>query len=331
MEITSPLDEATINRARTIVRGTFKADTNDVGIRVNGAIAEIFGDEWVANGVPLSVGQNRIEAVITGPGGNTATDEITVNTENAAQAVTLSANVISGLSPLEVYFSVDTAMPYPIASYQMDFEGDNGVVDYSGATFEDISHTYTAEGFYYPTVKVTDSEGNSHSDTVAKTGDPIKGAVVVAVWNECTPSISGSDCWVGDVKEDLTDEEGKWMLRGPKGDSLIGMILSFIPFVSYTESPTFIVFKPGYCPYPRGSWSIKACESMYVTDSYCDIIGCGDTVGLPKLTEREDRRRASMVGPIYGSDTKEKEKELLEKQKEFMRLLEEEDKYLWPE
>jgi PKD repeat protein len=48
----------------------------------------------------------------------------------------------------------------------MDFEGD-GVLDYTGATFENISHTYATEGIFYPTVTVTDNQGNSYSDTIA--------------------------------------------------------------------------------------------------------------------------------------------------------------------
>jgi hypothetical protein len=39
----------------------------------------------------------------------------------------------------------------------------------SWTAFEDVSHTYTAEGVYYPTVTVTDSEGNTYSDTIAIT------------------------------------------------------------------------------------------------------------------------------------------------------------------
>jgi hypothetical protein len=151
-----------------MVRGTFKADNNDVGIRVNGAIAEISGEEWVANGVRLSVGQNTLEAVITEPKGNTSNHTITVHTESTEQAVRLSANTVSGIPPLDVYFSVDTDTPNPITQYQMDFEGD-GSADYTGAEFEDISHTYTAEGVYFPTVTVTDGEGNAYSDTIAVT------------------------------------------------------------------------------------------------------------------------------------------------------------------
>ena len=50
----------------------------------------------------------------------------------------------------------------------MDFEGD-GVIDYTGINFEDISHAYTTEGIYYPTLTVTDIQGNTYSDTIAIT------------------------------------------------------------------------------------------------------------------------------------------------------------------
>ena len=77
----------------------------------------------------------------------------------------LSANNTSGIAPLQVYFSVTTTNITPV-SYQMDFEG-NGVVDYTGTTFEDINHTYTTEGIYYPKITVIDNFGNAYSDSIA--------------------------------------------------------------------------------------------------------------------------------------------------------------------
>jgi hypothetical protein len=50
----------------------------------------------------------------------------------------------------------------------MDFEGD-GVVDYTGMTFENVSHTYAREGTFFPTVTGTDDQGNIYSDTIAIT------------------------------------------------------------------------------------------------------------------------------------------------------------------
>ena len=50
----------------------------------------------------------------------------------------------------------------------MDFEGD-GVIDYTGTTFENISHTYASEGIFYPVITVTDNLGNAYSNTAAIT------------------------------------------------------------------------------------------------------------------------------------------------------------------
>jgi hypothetical protein len=80
--------------------------------------------------------------------------------------VILRANIESGLAPLTTYFTVSTEMPNSAASYQIDYEGD-GTVDYTGATFEYISHIYATEGIQYPTISVTDDQNNIYSDTIA--------------------------------------------------------------------------------------------------------------------------------------------------------------------
>ncbi|MCL5421312.1 MAG: PKD domain-containing protein [Nitrospirae bacterium] len=167
IKITSPTDGETINKAKIIVKGIFKSDIRDIGITVNGMIAEIRGNEWIVNDVPLAVGTNAITVTIKDSSGNSASSAITINTTDITQPVTLSANITSGISPLTVFFSTLTSTFTPIL-YQMDFEGD-GVIDYTGQTFESISHTYTTEGIFYPTITVTDDQGNTYSDTIAIT------------------------------------------------------------------------------------------------------------------------------------------------------------------
>lgn len=165
--ITSPIDGETINKAKTIVKGTFQSDTTDIGITVNGILADISGNNWIANNVPLAIGSNAITATIKDSEGNTESTTITINTAETDQQVELSANITSGIAPLSVFFSASTSTFSPV-SYQMDFEGD-GIIDYTGTTFEDISHTYTSEGIFYPTITVTDEQGNTYSDTIAIT------------------------------------------------------------------------------------------------------------------------------------------------------------------
>jgi YVTN family beta-propeller protein len=166
VKIVSPSDGETINKARMIVKGTFKSDTKDVGITVNGIIAETEGNEWVANDVPLIIGTNTITATIKDNSGNAANASVTINTTDTSQPVELSPNITSGIAPLQVFFSVSTS--FSPVSYQMDFEGD-GIIDYTGTTFEDITYTYTSEGIFYPTLTVTDDQGNAYSDTIAIT------------------------------------------------------------------------------------------------------------------------------------------------------------------
>jgi PKD repeat protein len=164
--ITSPTDGETINRAKIIVKGTINSSTKDVGITVNGIIAETTGDSWIANNIPLSIGSNTITVIATDSFGNTVSKAITVNTNDTTQFVELSANIISGIPPLQVYFSVSTS--FTPVSYQMDFDGD-GVIDYNGATFDSIRYTYTSEGIFSPKVTVTDDQGNLYSDAIAIT------------------------------------------------------------------------------------------------------------------------------------------------------------------
>lgn len=166
IKIISPSDGETINKAKVMVKGTFKSDTRDIGITVNGIIAEIKGNEWVANNVSLIIGTNTITATIKDNSDNSANASINITTTDTSQPLELSANITSGIAPLQVFFSVSTS--FSPVSYQMDFEG-NGIVDYTGTTFEDISFTYNTEGVYYPTIMVTDDQGNTYSDTIAVT------------------------------------------------------------------------------------------------------------------------------------------------------------------
>lgn len=98
--IASPQSGATINKAKVMVKGTFKSGTQDIGITVNGIIADIKANEWIANDVPLAIGTNTITAIIKDSSGNSANASVTINTTDISQPVTLSANITSGIAPL---------------------------------------------------------------------------------------------------------------------------------------------------------------------------------------------------------------------------------------
>ncbi|HDL14952.1 MAG TPA: hypothetical protein ENH28_02160 [Euryarchaeota archaeon] len=139
--------------------------------QIGGIVATVmslsnYNGKFFVNHVPLQEGQNTITASAVDTEGDTATTSIDVNAVTTDPYVTLNANIESGIAPLETYFSVSTSIPNSVASYDFDYEGD-AVIDYTGATFDNISFTYNSEGIYYPTITVTDDQSNIYTDTIA--------------------------------------------------------------------------------------------------------------------------------------------------------------------
>ena len=168
IKIDYPLSGAMVNKPEVMVRGTITNLTgNETGVTVNGKVADVYGNQFVANNVSLVEGVNTITVTAKDTANNSATASVTVNAVTTGSYVKLSSNIESGIAPLTANFSASTSSFTP-ASYQMDYEGD-GVVDYTGTTFKNISHVYSAEGIFYPTITVTDNQGNTYSDAIAIT------------------------------------------------------------------------------------------------------------------------------------------------------------------
>ena len=167
LTIISPVTGGTINRPDVMVRGTVANTTgNETGVTVNGLIATVYNNEFVINHVPFAEGSNTIKVVGTDTAGKTSTTSITVNAVTISQHVTLRANIESGIAPLTTYFSLSTSIPNAVSTYQMDFKG-NGIIGYTGTTFDNISFAYDMEGIYFSTVTVTDEQSNTYTDTIA--------------------------------------------------------------------------------------------------------------------------------------------------------------------
>jgi hypothetical protein len=151
----------------------------------------------------------------------------------------------------------------------------------------------------------------------ADTREPIEGAVIVAVWHEATATISGASTRLKDIKETLTNKAGEWVIEGPKGKwgGAITAIYTFFTGTYYTRPPEFIVFKPGYCSWPAG-FGIDSCKGK-LKPTGNDKLADGETVELFRLIRREDRLK---VLPEAIGDNKA----MLRKEKQFMRLINEE-------
>jgi PKD repeat protein len=167
VRITSPQDGAVLNSSYMMVRGTVTASSADIGITANGYPADIHNGNWVVNGVPLAEGVNTITVIAKDANNNTLTKNITV-VKTQSDGVQLKANLTSGAPPLAVYFVARTSTQNQVQLYEMDFTG-TGSFTSIGQSFENVTYTYTAEGIYYPVLRVTDSGGNIFTNTIAIT------------------------------------------------------------------------------------------------------------------------------------------------------------------
>ena len=154
----------------------------------------------------------------------------------------------------------------------------------------------------------------------ADTQEPIEGAVVVVYWHEARrTSIGDLSSRPKDVKETLTDKNGGWSVTGPAGgENTISYYLALITGMYYTMEPEFIIFKPGYCCWPEG-FAIDACKGKLKSSGPGEIME-GKTLELPRLRRERDRRR-NIPGIAGGENA-------LEKQKELIRLINEERRKL---
>jgi len=154
----------------------------------------------------------------------------------------------------------------------------------------------------------------------ADTKQPIEGAVVVASWLEETTTPGATHTRLKDVKETLTNKKGEWMIEGLKGreGGNITAIFTLLTGTYYTRTPEFIVFKPGYCSWPAG-FTIDACRAK-IKPGGNDKVAEGENVELQKLTKREDRL-STLPSPVAGENA-------LKKQREFIRLINEEHRNL---
>lgn len=156
--ITAPADGAIVLTPIALVQGTIESSAPEVGVVVNGVLAQVSGLQFAAL-VPLVPGSNPITATATDTFGNIATATITVTgPEGVEPPLLLTASPPSGVAPLTVAFSALSLLPTPIATIELDLDG-NGTIDFRGVNLEGQAFTYSQPGLYLPTVTVTDAQG----------------------------------------------------------------------------------------------------------------------------------------------------------------------------
>jgi len=162
----------------------------------------------------------------------------------------------------------------------------------------------------------------------ADTKEPIEGAVVVVYWYQARMTAIGEEnLTLKDIKESLTDKNGQWTITGPKGRMHdLFPYFSTITGIHYTKEPEFIIFKPGYCSWPKG-FSIEVCKGKMKSEGPGEIME-GKILELPKLKNKEDRLTVLPSTLSSSSDDPQEEIRIQKKQLEFLRLINEERRNL---
>ncbi len=162
--VTSPLDGETISKPDVMVKGTIINSTgNETGVAINGIVATVYGNQFIANHVPLTEGSNTITVTATDTAGNTAMTSIIVNAVTTGNYIRLTSNIESGIAPLEVTMKIDGA--FTIENSSINVNGP-APVEWLSQGIEECEARMNAEGIYYFTASVIGPDAVVYQDTI---------------------------------------------------------------------------------------------------------------------------------------------------------------------
>jgi len=229
-------------RTSPIFKGTItNATGNETGVTVNGIVAMVYGNLFVANHIPLEEGENTITASATDTAGNTATSSITVSAEAIGLYIRITADEesgVSGVSPFETTLKVGGSFTFteePIITY----EGP-GVVEFlDNPEPNEYDVRIATPGIYYFTAEVTDDQSNTYSDTIAMVIlDLVQlDALLRAKWNNMKAALID-----GDIQRALSYHHGTFKERY---ESIYNLLQSEISSIAQQMKELEFIFAEG--------------------------------------------------------------------------------------
>lgn len=164
LSIDSPFDGATIYRPDATVTGTVtNAGGFETGVTVNGVVANVYGDQFMANHVPLQEGTDVITATGTNTHGGTSTASVTINAVTTGNYIRLTADTESGVAPLEATLRIEGTFSIGASSLSATGPVQPEILSSSADQYK---VKMAAEGTYYFTANVTGPDESLYQDTI---------------------------------------------------------------------------------------------------------------------------------------------------------------------
>ncbi len=138
-----------------------------MGVKVNGFVALVSRGKF-ATMLPLNfpTSTTEISATVTNSSGailGTHSIPVATASPNPDPNLMFRASPVLGMAPLPVRFTMTSRKQ--IARVELDLDGD-GTIDWQGATLDREEFPLPDAGLYFPTVRVIDTDGNAHSESV---------------------------------------------------------------------------------------------------------------------------------------------------------------------
>jgi hypothetical protein len=168
IRITSPAPGEVLADWKALVKGelTVPAGT-EVGVKVNGFVALVSRGKF-ATMLPVNfpTPTTDITATVTNSSGailGTHSIPVATASPNPDPNLMFRASPVLGMAPVPVRFTMTSRKQ--IARVELDLDGD-GTIDWQGATLARQEFPLPDAGLYFPTVRVIDTDGNTHSESV---------------------------------------------------------------------------------------------------------------------------------------------------------------------
>jgi hypothetical protein len=160
------LDGATVEGLEITVAGRVTvANQTEVGVTVNGVVAQVSDGHFVANHVSLTEGLNTLTGIATDAAGQTWSASAQVFCRPEAERVSLKTDVMAGIVPLTVTLSVTDNLTQGVGSFSLQCTGPADKTPVAGDD-NTFSTLLDVPGLYTCRLSVVDGLGMVHEDTV---------------------------------------------------------------------------------------------------------------------------------------------------------------------